>query len=220
MIRPCGRKGRRSELDEGARCEAGPDGRRRWWCSPRSACGLVVWWTEGGWAATIVYELGGYGVGVVALVAIARHRPAARAGRGSCSILGILGSATGDLLWDLTERLSDVPGYTSMVANLAYLASYPLFVVGVLGLLGSRGDATRRGRCSSRRPTLAARGLARALGARRAPEARRRWAHVLGLGADGALSAARPARDRRGVAARPRERPPVGAVAAAHGRRS
>ena len=35
-----------------------------------------------------------------------------------------------------------MPGYTSMVANLAYLASYPLFVVGVLGLLGAR--ATRR----------------------------------------------------------------------------
>jgi diguanylate cyclase (GGDEF)-like protein len=54
-------------------------------------------------------------------------------------VLGILGSATGDLLWDVTERVVDAPGYTSIVASVAYLASYPLFVVGVLGLLGSQG---------------------------------------------------------------------------------
>src|SRR5690349_20328527 len=105
------------------------------------ACGVVSWWLEGGWPATVVYELGGYGVAAIAFVAIARHRPQPR-WPWIVLVLGIVGSATGDLLWDLTERLNDVPGYTSMVANLAYLASYPLFVVGVLGLLGSR--AVRR----------------------------------------------------------------------------
>jgi diguanylate cyclase (GGDEF)-like protein len=105
------------------------------------ACGLVAWATESGWPSTIAYQLGGYGAFAAASIAIVRHRPSPR-WPWVLLALGIFGSATGDLLWDLTERLSDVPGYTSMVANLAYLASYPLFVVGVLGLLGSR--ATRR----------------------------------------------------------------------------
>src|SRR3954451_13701019 len=101
------------------------------------ACALVAWMLEGGWPATVAYELGGYGVAAAAFVAIARHRPQPR-WPWVVLVLGIVGSATGDLLWDLTERLSDVPGYTSTIANVAYLASYPLFVVGVLGLLGSR----------------------------------------------------------------------------------
>src|SRR4051812_19810184 len=100
-------------------------------------CALVAWWTEGGWPSTIVYVLGGYGAAAAGFVAIARHRPDPR-WPWVVLVLGIVGSATGDLLWDLTERLSDVPGYTSTIANVAYLASYPMFVVGVLGLLGSR----------------------------------------------------------------------------------
>jgi diguanylate cyclase (GGDEF)-like protein len=101
------------------------------------ACGLVAWWTDGGWPSTVAYELGGFGACAVALVAVAHRRPSPR-WPWVVLALGILGSAIGDLLWDLTERLSDVPGYTSILANLAYLASYPLFVIGVLGLLGSR----------------------------------------------------------------------------------
>jgi diguanylate cyclase (GGDEF)-like protein len=105
------------------------------------ACGLVAWWTDGGWPSTAAYELGGYGACAAVAVAIAARRPVPRWPWVLLAV-GVFGSATGDLLWDLTEHLSDVPGYTSMVANLAYLASYPLFVVGVLGLLGSR--TTRR----------------------------------------------------------------------------
>jgi diguanylate cyclase (GGDEF)-like protein len=104
-------------------------------------CGLVAWWTDGGWPSTVAYDFGGYGAGVVALVAVARFRPSPR-WPWLLFALGILGSATGDLLWDLTERLGDTPGYTSVLANVAYLASYPLFLAAVLGLLGSR--ATRR----------------------------------------------------------------------------
>jgi diguanylate cyclase (GGDEF)-like protein len=105
------------------------------------ACGLVAWWARDSWVSTIAYQIGGYGACAAAVIGMVWHRPRPR-WPWVLFALGIFGSATGDLLWDLTERLSDVPGYTSLVANLAYLSSYPLFVVAALGLLGSR--ATRR----------------------------------------------------------------------------
>ena len=67
------------------------------------ACGLVAWWLEGGWPATVVYELGGYGGSSRRWSRSSHHRPQPR-WPWIVLTLGILGSATGDLLWDLTER--------------------------------------------------------------------------------------------------------------------
>lgn len=48
--------------------------------------------------------------------------------------LAVALNATGDPIWDLTQVLGGAPGYTSTVASVAYLASYPAMI----GLLGPR----------------------------------------------------------------------------------
>ncbi|MGZ6953924.1 MAG: putative bifunctional diguanylate cyclase/phosphodiesterase [Acidimicrobiia bacterium] len=101
------------------------------------ACGVAAWATRSSWVSTVWYSAAGYSLGGLTLVA-AYRRGAHPRWPWVLLALGILGSATGDLLWDLTELLSDTPGYTSLVANLAYLASYPLFVLAAFGLLGHR----------------------------------------------------------------------------------
>ena len=55
--------------------------------------------------------------------------------------VGLVGTAIGDLLWDLTEIVADAPGYSSLLANISYLVAYPLFAAGALGLLGRRVTA-------------------------------------------------------------------------------
>jgi diguanylate cyclase (GGDEF)-like protein len=47
-------------------------------------------------------------------------------------------TAAGDFVWDYTELTGHGPGYSSMLASVAYLASYPLCVVAAVGLLGAR----------------------------------------------------------------------------------
>jgi diguanylate cyclase (GGDEF)-like protein len=59
--------------------------------------------------------------------------------------LAIVFDVSGDLVYDLTELVGHTPGYTSMLSNVLYLASYPVAIAAVIGFLGPRGrrrDAT------------------------------------------------------------------------------
>lgn len=109
-----------------------------------TACGLLSWWTSDAepWS-TVWYSVGGFGAATVAVVGLRWHRPRP-AWPWLLIALGLLCVAVGDVLWDLTELLRDAPGYTNLLANLAYLASYPCFALAVFGMLGrrwSRADA-------------------------------------------------------------------------------
>ncbi len=118
--------------------------RARWWVAGVLAfgltCSLLSWLTDPSNFSTFWYSLGGFGLVAVMAVAIPVRDPRPR-WPWVLLALGLLGTASGDLLWDLTEIFANAPGYSSQLANISYLAAYPLFAAGALGLLGRRATA-------------------------------------------------------------------------------
>lgn len=105
------------------------------------ACGIVAGFVTTGWWSILAYEGAGFGAAALVVAATIRYRPTPRR-PWLLFAVGIACSATGDLLWDITTQVRHLPGYTSWLANVAYLLAYPCFAAGALGLLGHR--AARR----------------------------------------------------------------------------
>jgi diguanylate cyclase (GGDEF)-like protein len=98
-----------------------------------------VWTSQGqGVPAMVIYEVTGYLAAALILVGVWRRRPALWWPWVAIAAAVAL-NATGDLVYDLTEVLGHQPGYTSMLADCAYLASYPFAIGAAVGLLGGRG---------------------------------------------------------------------------------
>jgi diguanylate cyclase (GGDEF)-like protein len=100
---------------------------------------LSVVWVRRPDAVTgmFVYEGTGYLAAAVVVFGVVRRKPASR-WPWLLLAVAIAFDVSGDLVYDLTEFVGHVPGYTSMLSNVLYLASYPAALVAVIGFLGPR----------------------------------------------------------------------------------
>jgi diguanylate cyclase len=122
--------------------------KRLWWPLLGAGLGVVTaWWLvrpPAGIAGVVVYEGTGYSAAALIAVGTLVRRPR-RAWPWLLLAACIALSATGDLVWDLTEILGNTPGYTSWLASSFYLGSYPALFAALFGLLGPRARRRDRG---------------------------------------------------------------------------
>ena len=85
----------------------------------------------------LFYEGIGFALAATVAVAALVRRPAQRWPWFLLAAM-ITFDVCGDLAWDLTELVGQVPGYTSMLSSLLYLASYPAAIAAMIGLLRLR----------------------------------------------------------------------------------
>jgi diguanylate cyclase (GGDEF)-like protein len=85
-----------------------------------------------------VYEGTGYALAVGVALSVFWRRPARRWPWFLLAAMIAL-DVSGDLVYDLTELVHHAPGYTSMLSNILYFASYPAALAATIGLLVHRG---------------------------------------------------------------------------------
>jgi diguanylate cyclase (GGDEF)-like protein len=86
----------------------------------------------------VVYEGTGYALAVTVVLATLVRRPTRRWPWFLLAAM-IAFDVSGDLVYDLTELLRHTPGYTSMLSDVFYLASYPAVIAATVVLLVRRG---------------------------------------------------------------------------------
>ncbi len=97
--------------------------------------------TAGRTVSMVVLDATGFALAAVVVVSVRVYRPR-RPAPWLLVGLGILCSAIGDVLWDVSAHVPAVSGWATIASAIAYLSSYPLYVFAALLLLGGR--AVRR----------------------------------------------------------------------------